>query len=71
MKTVIKVLIIALMPFMTISCGTKSSALDRVFLNTTNATLPILHLNGTAYENGLQHGKHLPIFLFLLRLFLQ
>ena len=57
MKTVIKILIIALMPFMPISCGTKSSTLDRVVLDTTNATLPILHLNGTAYENGLQHGK--------------
>ncbi len=57
MKTVIKILIIALMPIMAISCGTKSSTLDRVVLDTTNATLPILHLNGTAYENGLQHGK--------------
>ncbi len=57
MKTVIKILIIALMPFMSISCGTKSTALDNVVLDTTNPTLPILHLNGTAYENGLLHGK--------------
>jgi predicted choloylglycine hydrolase len=57
MKTVIKIWIFALMSFMTISCGTKSNALDKVVLDTTNAVLPILHLNGTAYENGLQHGK--------------
>ncbi|MGB0524873.1 MAG: C45 family autoproteolytic acyltransferase/hydrolase [Flammeovirgaceae bacterium] len=30
--------------------------MDNVVLD-TNAALPILHLNGTAYENGLQHGK--------------
>lgn len=57
MKIVIKILIIALMPFMSISCGTKSTTLDNVVLDTTNTTLPILHLNGTAYENGLLHGK--------------
>lgn len=57
MKTVIKILIIALMPFMYISCGNKSNTLDKVALDTTNAVIPNLHLNGTAYENGLQHGK--------------
>ncbi|WP_205741322.1 hypothetical protein, partial [Geofilum rhodophaeum] len=31
--------------------------MDKVALDTTNAVIPILHLNGTAYENGLQHGK--------------
>ncbi len=45
------------MPFMYISCGNKSNTLDKVALDTTNAVIPILHLNGTAYENGLQHGK--------------
>ena len=28
-----------------------------VILDTTYSNLPILHLNGTPYENGLQHGK--------------
>jgi isopenicillin-N N-acyltransferase like protein len=37
-----------------ISCTTRP---DSVVLDTTNPNLPILHLNGTAYENGLQHGK--------------
>ena len=53
----IKILIIALMFFMSISCGTKSSTVDNVGLDTTNPALPILHLNGTTYENGYQHGK--------------
>lgn len=57
MKTVIKILIIVLMPYMLVSCRTKSNALDIVILDSTNAALPILYLNGTAYENGLQHGK--------------
>lgn len=57
MKIMIKILIIALMPFVSISCGTKSTALNNVVLDTTNPALPILHLNGTAYENGFLHGK--------------
>ena len=28
-----------------------------VILDTTYSNLPILHLNGTPYENGFQHGK--------------
>lgn len=39
------------------SCGTKSAESDNVVLDTTNPELPVLHLNGTAYENGMQHGK--------------
>lgn len=57
MKTVIKILIIALMSFTSISYVTKTSTSDKVFLDTTSPALPILNLNGTAYENGLQHGK--------------
>lgn len=57
MKTVVNILIIALMPFISISCGIKSNTLDKVVLDTTNAALPILHLNGTPYENGFQHGR--------------
>ena len=45
------------MSFMSISCNLKSITCDKVVLDTTNAVVPILHLNGTAYENGLQHGK--------------
>lgn len=57
MKIVIKILRIALIPLMSISCETKSTSLDNVVLDTTSLALPILHLNGTAYENGLLHGK--------------
>ena len=45
------------MPAVFISCGIKSSTSDKVVLDTNNTTLPILHLNETAYKNGLQHGK--------------
>lgn len=57
MKTAIKILIIVIMPAVFISCGIKSSTSDKVVLDTNNTTLPILHLNETAYKNGLQHGK--------------
>jgi len=57
-KTVIKILIIVLAPLTLISCGTKSTTdTDYVILDTTYPDLPILHLNGTAFENGFQHGK--------------
>lgn len=51
-----KIFITVLISLIYISCATKS---DNVVLDTTNPDLPILHLNGTAYENGLQHGKNL------------
>jgi isopenicillin-N N-acyltransferase like protein len=57
MKTVIKILIIILFPLIFISCETKSADSDNVILDTTHTNLPILHLNGTAFENGVQHGK--------------
>ena len=57
MKTAIKILIIVLVPLTLISCGTKSTDADNVILDTTYPDLPILHLNGTAFENGFQHGK--------------
>ncbi len=41
-----------------ISSGNKSAELSRdIILDTTYSNLPILHLNGTPYENGFQHGK--------------
>ncbi len=41
-----------------ISSGNKSAELSRyVILDTTYSNLPILHLSGTPYENGFQHGK--------------
>jgi len=57
MKTAIKILIIILFPVIFISCETKSTGSDNVILDTTHTDLPILHLNGTAFENGVQHGK--------------
>ncbi|RPG33252.1 C45 family autoproteolytic acyltransferase/hydolase [Ascidiimonas aurantiaca] len=57
MKTVIKILVIILFPVIFISCETKSAVSDNVILDTTHTDLPILHLNGTAFENGEQHGK--------------
>lgn len=57
MKTVIKTLIIILIPFISISCGFQSGTSDEAVPDRNNTVLPILHLNGTAYENGLQHGK--------------
>lgn len=57
MKTVIKILVIILFPVIIISCETKSADSDNVILDTTHTDLPILHLNGTAFENGEQHGK--------------
>lgn len=57
MKILNKILIIVLLPVIFISCGTKSAEFDNVILDTTNPALPILHLNGTPYENGLHHGK--------------
>ena len=38
------------------SCGTKSTNSENVILDTTHPDLPILYLNGTDFENGLQHG---------------
>lgn len=57
MKTLIKIFIIILFPVIIFSCGTKSADSDNVILDTTYPDLPILHLNGTAFENGVQHGK--------------
>ena len=57
MKTVIKILVIILFPVIFISCETKSTDSDNGILDTTHTDLPILHLNGTAFENGEQHGK--------------
>jgi hypothetical protein len=56
-KIVIKIFIIVLIPMIFISCGTKTAESYNVVLDTTNPELPVLHLNGTAYENGVQHGK--------------
>ena len=46
-----------MLPVIFISCGTKSAELGNVILDTTHPDLPILHLNGTAFENGIQHGE--------------
>ncbi len=67
----VKILIIVLMPFISVSCGTKSIVLNNVILDTTNSILPILHLNGTAYENGLLHGKLLQKEIKIIKLAVQ
>ncbi len=35
----------------------ESDTQEDIILDTTYSNLPILHLNGTPYENGLQHGQ--------------
>ena len=35
----------------------ESDTQENIILNTTYSNLPILHLNGTPYENGFQHGQ--------------
>ena len=35
----------------------KSDTQENIILDTTYSNLPILHLNGTPYENGFQHGQ--------------
>jgi len=57
MKTAIKILVIILFLVIFISCKTKSADSDNIILDTTHTDLSILHLNGTAFENGVQHGK--------------
>tara|TARA_R110000764_G_scaffold240089_1_gene342321 strand:- start:93344 stop:94525 length:1182 start_codon:yes stop_codon:yes gene_type:complete len=57
MRKLNKIFIIVLISVIIISCGTKSADSDNVFLDTTYSDLSILHLNGTAFENGVQHGK--------------
>ena len=57
MKTAIKILVIILFLVIFISCKTKSADSDNIILDTTHTDLYILHLNGTAFENGVQHGK--------------
>jgi len=57
MKTAIKILVIILFLVKFISCKTKSADSDNIILDTTHTDLYILHLNGTAFENGVQHGK--------------
>ncbi len=52
------IVIILLVSLFFISSGNKSAELSNdVILDTTYSNLPILHLNGTPYENGFQHGK--------------
>ncbi len=57
MKTAIKIFVIILFLVIFISCKTKSADSDNVILDTIHTDLSILHLNGTAFENGVQHGK--------------
>jgi hypothetical protein len=57
MKAIIRLFIIALMAFVSTSYGPKSNPSTHIVLDTINPAFPILHLNGTAYENGVQHGK--------------
>ena len=35
----------------------ESDTQENIILDTTYSNLPILHLNGTPYENGIQHGQ--------------
>jgi len=52
------IIIIILFSFFCISYGNYGViSKNRQILDTTIADLPILHLNGTSYENGFQHGS--------------
>ncbi len=54
MKESINIFLSVLVSVILSSCRTNS---DKVILDTTHPDLPILHLNGTSFENGFQHGK--------------
>jgi len=58
-RAIIKIIILVLLPLILISCETKLTHSHKNTLDTTYPNLPILHLNGTPYENGFQHGKNL------------
>ena len=58
MKSIlITILIIAVSNVFISSANIKKDPKKSVILDTTYSNLPILHLNGTPYENGFQHGK--------------
>ncbi len=59
MKRITSIFVITLLvSLFLISSGNKSAELSRdIIPDTTYSDLPILHLNGTPYENGFQHGK--------------
>jgi len=58
MKSIlITILIIAVSNVFILSANIKKDSKKSVILDTEYSNLPILHLNGTPYENGFQHGK--------------
>jgi isopenicillin-N N-acyltransferase like protein len=58
MKSIlITILIIAVSNVFILSANIKKDSKKSVILDTAYSNLPILHLNGTPYENGFQHGK--------------
>jgi isopenicillin-N N-acyltransferase-like protein len=67
-KRIIPIIVITLLvSLFLISSGNKSAELSNgVILDTTYSNLPILHLNGTPYENGFQHGKILKNRILIL-----
>jgi len=50
------ILIIILSVILISSVNIKDDSRKEVILDSTYSNLPILHLNGTPYENGFQHG---------------
>ena len=53
----ISILTITVSLFFISSENIESDTRKDIILDTTYSNLPILHLNGTPYENGFQHGK--------------
>ncbi|RPA68015.1 hypothetical protein EF405_13825 [Cyclobacteriaceae bacterium YHN15] len=51
------ILLIILSVILISSVNIKDDSRKNVILDSTYSNLPILHLNGTPYENGFQHGK--------------
>ena len=51
------ILTIATFNVFILSVNIDGDSRKNVILDTTYSNLPILHLNGTPYENGFQHGK--------------
>ena len=56
-STLITILTIAVFYIFSSSVNTGVNSRKDLILDTTYSKLPILHLNGTPYENGFQHGK--------------
>jgi len=56
-KIIIFILTITISLFFISSENNEIDSIKDIILDTTYSNLPILHLDGTPYENGFQHGK--------------